>query len=524
MKMKQILLITILLQAVVQPAASQVRVACIGASITEGYGTRQPWSENAYPGQLAKLLGDGYVVENFGRGGSTMLRRGDCPYCEKEQYAPSMASNPDIVFIDLGGNDAKLRNRIHKSDFVEDASELVYRYQHLPTQPRVILMTAVPGFTNDTTEIWDTAIVRDINPLILETARRMHIEVLDMHPVLEGRQELFPDQIHPTDEGVRLMAEKMAWYLRRYPQKPSADMTLDGMAENPFVRHIYTADPSAHVWKDGRLYVYASHDLYPPRGCDRMDEYHVFSTDDMVHWTDHGEILRQSQVPWGRKEGGWMWAPDCAYKNGKYYFYFPHPSGTKTEDTWKIGVAVSRHPAKGFKVAGYVEGAPSAIDPCVFVDDDGQAYIYNGGGTGPDCYGGRLKKNMTELDGAMLPMQGLKDFHEAAFVFRRADWYYLTYADNHTEEGRGSNRLCYAMSRNPLGPWEYKGVYLTPTDCDTSHGSVVEYQGQWYAFYHNCSISHRGNLRSICADRLYFNPDGTIQTVKQRNHSSVKRQ
>ena len=73
--------------------------------------------------------------------------------------------------------------------------------------------------------------------------------------------------------------------------------------QNPFITHMYTADPSAHVWNDGRLYVYASHDIAPPRGCDLMDRYHVFSTDDMVHWTDHGEILNSSQVPWGRKEG-----------------------------------------------------------------------------------------------------------------------------------------------------------------------------------------------------------------------------
>ena len=96
--------------------------------------------------------------------------------------------------------------------------------------------------------------------------------------------------------------------------------TIDSLAPNPFIRHMYTADPSAHVWADGRLYVYASHDIAPARGCDLMDQYHVFSTDDMVHWTDHGEILRASQVPWGRKEGGFMWAPDCAYKDGTYYF------------------------------------------------------------------------------------------------------------------------------------------------------------------------------------------------------------
>ena len=504
-------------------AQQKIKVACMGNSITAGATISNP-GVNGYPAQLQQLLGDGYDVRNFGQNSTTVLMRGrdkDDPtekyaYRKSDKYKQAKAFKPDIVFIDLGGNDAKLRNRVHKADFVDYACELVYRYQHLPTQPRVILMTAIPGFTCDTTEIWDRAIVRDINPLIIEAARRMHVEVLDMHALFEGRADLLPDQIHPNDEGARLMAEKMAWYLQTYPQHPADFMTLDGMPENPFVRSIFTADPSAHVWQDGRLYVYASHDVAPPRGCDLMDGYHVFSTDDMVHWTDHGEILHSQQVTWGRKEGGYMWAPDCAYKNGKYYFYFPHPSATKTEDSWKIGVAVSRYPAKDFKVVGYIKGAPSAIDPCVFVDNDGQAYVYNGGGTGPLCFGGRLKDNMTELDGEMRPMEGLEDFHEAAYVFRRGDWYYLTYADNHTEGGRGSNRLRYAMSRHPLGPWQYKGIYLEPTDCDTSHGSVVEYKGQWYAFYHNCSLSHQGNLRSICADRLYFNADSTIQVVRQR--------
>src|ERR1035437_736425 len=126
--------------------------------------------------------------------------------------------------------------------------------------------------------------------------------------------------------------------------------------KNPFITHMYTADPSAHVWKDGRLYVYPSHDISPPRGCDLMDQYHVFSTDDMVHWVDHGEILRASNVPWGRKEGGFMWAPDCAFKNGTYYFYFPHPSETKWNDTWKIGVADRKSVVSGFKVQGYIQG------------------------------------------------------------------------------------------------------------------------------------------------------------------------
>lgn len=289
------------------------------------------------------------------------------------------------------------------------------------------------------------------------------------------------------------------------------------LAPNPFITHMYTADPSAHVWKDGRLYVYPSHDVDPPRGCDLMDRYHVFSTDDMVHWKDHGEILNSSQVEWGRPEGGFMWAPDCAYKNGKYYFYFPHPSGSDWNNTWKVGIAVSDKPASGFKVVGYMKDLGDAfamIDPCVYVDNDGQAYFYYGGGG--RCVGARLKDNMTELAEPLRPMEGLKDFHEATWVHKYNGKYYISYADNHAENGRGANRMHYAMSDSPLGPWEYKGILLEPTGCDTSHGSICEYKGNWYLFYHNQKLSGQGNLRSICVDRLYYNADGTIKLVEQR--------
>ena len=285
---------------------------------------------------------------------------------------------------------------------------------------------------------------------------------------------------------------------------------------NPFIRHMYTADPSAHVWEDGRLYVYASQDIAPPRGCDLMDKYHVFSTDDMVSWTDHGEILRASDVPWGRPEGGFMWAPDCAYKDGTYYFYFPHPSGTAWNKTWKVGIATSKKPASEFTVQGYLELGDdnyAMIDPCVFTDDDGQTYFYYGGGG--RCAGAKLKDNMIELAEPLTFMEGLHDFHEAAWVFKRNGVYYLTYSDNHRPNGRDANRLNYATSDSPLGPWTYRGIYLNPTDCNTSHGSVVEYKGQWYAFYHNSVLSGQGNLRSICYDKLYFNPDGSIQQVVQ---------
>jgi arabinoxylan arabinofuranohydrolase len=292
--------------------------------------------------------------------------------------------------------------------------------------------------------------------------------------------------------------------------------------KNPFITHMYTADPSAHVWK-GRLYVYASHDVEPPRGCDLMDKYHVFSTKDMKHWKDHGEILNSSQVPWGRPEGGFMWAPDCAYKNGTYYYYFPHPSGTRWNNTWKIGVATSKYPAKGFVVQGYIPNIPSMIDPCVFVDDDGQAYLFYGGGG--KCMMGKLKENMMEIDGELKTVEGLADFHEASWVHKRKGIYYLSYSDNHDgnkdKEGvKGDNRMRYATSNSINGPWEYKGIYMEPTDSYTNHGSIVEYKGQWYAFYHNSKLSaDKGKFndwqRSVCVDKLYYNPDGTIQMVKQ---------
>ncbi|BBI31316.1 family 43 glycosylhydrolase [Cohnella abietis] len=280
---------------------------------------------------------------------------------------------------------------------------------------------------------------------------------------------------------------------------------------NPLITTIFTADPSAHVWEDGKVYIYASHDMDPARGCDLMDRYHVFSSEDMVNWVDEGEILRSDDVAWGRPEGGFMWAPDCAYKNGTYYFYYPHPSGSSWNDTWKMGVATSDSPASGFTDRGYIPGLGgfAMIDPCVLVDEDERAYMYYGGGS--KCAGGELNDDMISIKGEMREMEGLEDFHEAAWVFKRAGIYYLTYADNLDNH----NRMRYATSENPLGPWTYRGIFLEPTGCSTTHGSVTEYKGQWYLFYHNQDISGQGNLRSVCIDYLHFNEDGTIQTVVQ---------
>ncbi|MDO4971459.1 MAG: family 43 glycosylhydrolase [Bacteroidales bacterium] len=290
------------------------------------------------------------------------------------------------------------------------------------------------------------------------------------------------------------------------------------LGPNPFITHMYTADPSAHVWNDGRLYVYPSHDIVPARGCDLMDKYHVFSTDDMVNWKDHGEIVNADMVKWGRPEGGFMWAPDAAYKNGKYYFYFPHPSESNVAPSWKVGVAVSDYPDRDFKVLdepmkapnGYV-GGWDMIDPTLFIDDDGQPYLYYGGGG--NLYAARVKDNMIELAEPLKKMEGLKDFHEGAWVHKYNGKYYLSYADNFD----GANRMLYCMSDSPMGPWEYKGILLAPTTCAMTHGSIVEYKGEWFLFYHNSDLSHKNEYRSIAVDKLYYNADGTIRLVQQHH-------
>ena len=292
--------------------------------------------------------------------------------------------------------------------------------------------------------------------------------------------------------------------------------------------NLYTADASGHVWNINgtpTLFVYASHDMEQAAGCDRMDRYHVFSTVDMVNWTDYGEILNADDVPWHngtfRNNSKFMWAPDAAYKNGKYYFYFPHPSQNSDDgagswgNNWKIGIAVSDFPASDFVILPQtLGGLPSKgeIDPCIFVDDDEQAYFFYGGGG--RCYGARMSDNMIELAEPLREMEGLNNFHEATWVHKYNGKYYLSYSDNGGGGAGNGDQLKYAMSDSPLGPWKYMGAYLYATGCGTNHGSVVEFKGQWYAFYHSDYVSFSGESgRSVHVDKLFHNTDGSIQLV-----------
>ena len=152
-------------------------------------------------------------------------------------------------------------------------------------------------------------------------------------------------------------------------------------------------------------------------------------------------------------------------------------------------------------------GASAVLIICAILDD-GELRAYR-----------QLAKEL-ELDGEMKEMEGLEDFHEATWIHKYNGKYYLSYSDNHDENWndgvKGDNRMRYAISDNPLGPWKSMGIYMEPTDSYTNHGSIVEYKGQWFAFYHNSALSNHDWLRSICVDKLYYNEDGTIQMVKQR--------
>jgi hypothetical protein len=278
-------------------------------------------------------------------------------------------------------------------------------------------------------------------------------------------------------------------------------------AQNPLIMDQFTADPTARVF-EGIIYVYPSHDIPASPGRGRanwfvMEDYHVFSSENLTDWTDHGVILTQTEVPWLGRESFDMWAPDCVSKNGKYYFYFPAGG--------RIGVAVADRPFGPFKPEEQPINGPRGIDPCVLIDKDGTAYLYYSMNA---IFVAKLKDNMVELDSpaekiANLPTQGLV---EGPFAFERNGIYYLTYP----HEVNGAERLEYATGSSPTGPFEPKGVIMDQSEsgCWTNHHSIVEYKGRWYLFYHDKDLSPDFDKnRSIKADYLFFEEDGSIRKV-----------
>jgi hypothetical protein len=286
--------------------------------------------------------------------------------------------------------------------------------------------------------------------------------------------------------------------------------------QNPLITDQFTADPTARVFQ-GKVYVYPSHDIPVEPGKGRpgwfcMADYHVFSSGNLSDWTDHGVIVSQEKVPWADSTAYSMWAPDCIERNGKYYFYFPTMKRAKEPRFGMgIGVAVADAPSGPFTPEPEPIAGVGGIDPNVFIDRDGQAYLYWAGMGGMSV--ARLKENMTELASERQVVQELpKGMKEGPFLFERNGVYYFTYP--HVENK--IERLEYAVGDNPMGPFQFKGVLMdeSPTGCWTNHHSIVDYKGQWFLFYHHNDLSPNFDKnRSIRADSLFFEPDGSIRKV-----------
>ncbi len=191
-------------------ASSQAitRVTCVGASITYG-AFIEDHAHNSFPGQLQSLLGDQYQVNNFGVSGCTMLKKGDSPYWKTKEYGEALTSNPDVVFIDLGGNDSKLINRKYLNEINQDCQDMIDAFRQLPTHPRVIVLLPVVSFVTDTTGIRDPVIIQHVIPGLQQAAYEKNAEVLDMHPLLINHAELMPDKIHPDKAGSAIMAKRL---------------------------------------------------------------------------------------------------------------------------------------------------------------------------------------------------------------------------------------------------------------------------------------------------------------------------
>lgn len=315
--------------------------------------------------------------------------------------------------------------------------------------------------------------------------------------------------------------------------------SLFGQSVNPLITHMYTADPSARVFGD-TLYVYPSHDKDDATTFS-MDDYHVYSTTDMVNFCDRGvAFCPLSQTKWAKSAA---WAPDCIERNGKYYLYYP-------TDKKYIGVAVSDsplgpfadplgHPLLSIDSPGVICDR-DFIDPCVFIDDDGQAYLFVGQNT-ICCI--KLNEDMISYDGEVHIIEGAKEFFEAVWVHKYNGLYYLSYSNGpfHGHEPE----IAYCTATNPLGPYTYRGIVLGLVNSGTNHHSIVRYHNQWYLFYHTADLSrhfdamrseeerrlnpnfHCGVRRSMCVDSLFYEPDGSIRqvtpTINESKLKSVKR-
>ncbi len=268
-------------------------------------------------------------------------------------------------------------------------------------------------------------------------------------------------------------------------------------ADNPIVQTYYTADPAPMVHED-TLYLYTSHDEdVTVDNFYTMNDWRLYSTEDMVNWTDHGSPAGLHTFSWSTDNA---WAPQCVERNGQFYLYVPLNNNTGA----KIGVAVADSPFGPFTDAigrELVQNGSMAIDPTVFVDDDGQAYLYWGNG---NLRSVRLNEDMISTSGSVtsnIPMNG---FTEGPWFYKRGSLYYLVYA------GSGE-RISYATSDSPEGPWTFRGDIFGNPSIATNHPGVVDYKGQSYMFYHNGALPGGGSFkRSVCVEEFTYGADGSI--------------
>jgi arabinoxylan arabinofuranohydrolase len=288
-------------------------------------------------------------------------------------------------------------------------------------------------------------------------------------------------------------------------------------ADNPVVQTVFTADPAPMVY-NGTLYLYTSHDEDSASNTFVMKDWRCYSTTDMVNWVDQGVILNTQQVTWSN--GGSAYAGQCVARNGKFYWYFPT---TSSDGQFCIGVAVSSSPTGTFTDIGHplvpanLTTAPSQhswedIDPTVFVDDDGQAYLYWGNNM---CYWVKLNSDMISYSGtptsiALTTAAFGPDYEEAPWLWKHNGLYYLAYVSSIPES------IQYSTSSSPTGPWTYKGCIMpVQSGSNGNHPGIIDYNGKTYFFGFNQGLTNSGTYkRSVCVKQFTYNSDGTIPNLQ----------
>jgi len=273
-------------------------------------------------------------------------------------------------------------------------------------------------------------------------------------------------------------------------------------ADNPIVQTSYTADPAPMV-HEGRLYLYTSHDEdVTVNDFYTMNDWRVYSTVDMVNWTDHGSVASYETFSWGTDNA---WAPQGVARNGKFYLYVPLNNNTGA----KIGVGVASSPFGPFTDAigrQLAQSGAMAIDPTVFVDDDGQAHMYWGNG---NLRYVKLNSDMISTSGSVTSNVALDGFVEGPWFYKRGSIYYLVYA-----AGTGNEKISYATSSAPAGPWSYRGDIMAAGSIFTNHAGIVDYKGHSYFFYHNGALPGGGTFkRSVCVEEFTYGDDGSIPEI-----------